>query len=83
VDGLVDLVIGERGRDAIGDCGLGDGARHDSCGVGELSTSGSSVPCGSRRIVAASPAAAAAVIMVSVMRVARTAVTARPTSGKM
>jgi hypothetical protein len=44
LDGLVDLVIGECGRDSIVDCGPGDGARHGCCGVGELSTVGKKCP---------------------------------------
>jgi hypothetical protein len=38
VDGLIDLVIGEHGRDGIGYCGPGDGFRHGGRGVSELST---------------------------------------------
>ena len=67
MDGLVDLVIGERGRDGIGYCGSRDGARYDCGGVDELSTVREQGPV---RVVpdrGASPTAeAAAVIMASV-----------------
>jgi hypothetical protein len=38
VDGLIDLIIGQRGRDGIGYCGPGDGSRHGGRGAGQLST---------------------------------------------
>jgi len=38
VDGLIDLVIGKRGRDGIGYRGLRHGCRHGGRGAGQLST---------------------------------------------
>jgi hypothetical protein len=38
VDGLIDLIIGQRGRGGIGYCGPGDGSRHGGRGGGQLST---------------------------------------------